>query len=364
MKIALVKQLYDMHGPWTTLRWQDTSPQDLITIWPGRALFWSMTVLLQADWYVVPQQLTTWHTLFSGANCSPDREIFSKYTRNLCQPQDIPYDNYDVVISLDPCLKPPHKSRTLFTYYLGEHGDMRYPCALQRPETGYDLFLAHRMENNAVPDHLPQAVAFPYLWETAITREVIRDHSVFEDAIMVEWRTLALLMGSRIYQGSRVQQPGQPASIGISETTARQAAQRMSFYLGRPVHYHLLKAGLYNRLPDPPLWGDMLHYLRTLASCRFYVSMFSYGSGQALVDAATVGSIVFGSPAMPFHRKVCHPACLCENLVEFPRQVQRVTASSDLQAEVLAWQDAALAQHFNKNPLNVLSQALEMKRRG
>ena len=111
MKVALVKQVLDTHGPWRSLAWGETSAADILRFWPGRALFWAMTVLLEADWYVLPQQTETWYTLMSGVGQAPDREILEKYTAGIRQPGDIPWDAYDLVISLDPILRPARRSR-------------------------------------------------------------------------------------------------------------------------------------------------------------------------------------------------------------------------------------------------------------
>ena len=59
LKVAFIKQVLDVHGPWSTVLWKDTTPRQLLDVWPGKATFWEMTCCLQADWYVIPQQLSS-----------------------------------------------------------------------------------------------------------------------------------------------------------------------------------------------------------------------------------------------------------------------------------------------------------------
>ncbi len=364
MKVALVKQLYDTHGPWASVPWSATSPTDLLKVWPGRALFWSMTVLLQADWYVIPQQTNTWYTWISGMAQPGEQAVIRKYTKDIIQPQAISWDRYDLVISLDACLRPPRAARPLFAYYTGEHFDVQYACSRRQPARGYDLFLAHMLDAPESLHRLPQAVACPYLWDSTVTRSLVQGTSHAADAVFVEWRTLALLSGDRTRQSHWAQTTGAQRTVGLTEDTARQIAARLEGYLGLPVRFRLFRNGLYSALPDPPRWGDAFAYLTQLADCRYYVSLFAFGPGQALVDAASVGALVFGTARLPYHRLICHPACLCADLEELPGRVRQVKNSPDLQAAVIACQEAALRQHFATQPQQVLAEAVARKRRG
>lgn len=367
MKVALVKQLLDTHGPWRSIRWAETSAAEIVRWWPGRALFWAMTVLLEADWYVLPQQGDTWYTQFSGVNQPADRAVIEQHTSQLRRPQEIPWDAYDVVISLDPCLRPPRNSRTLFAYYMNEHVDVLYTISRRKVLAGYDLFLDHRLQSALTLTRLSQPIACPYLWEGVITRQIVwpdAQVTLPEEAIFVEWRTLTLLAGERARQWRRHPHGAAPATLGLTEVEAAQLAERLARYFGLPVRYRLLRDGMYNHLPDPPQWGELLEYLRPLAQTRYYVSLFAFGAGQALVDAAAMGAIVFGSSKMAYHRLVCHPACLCATLDELPERVRQVQRAPDLQAEVLAWQATALRQHFDSAPRALLAAAAAQKRSG
>jgi hypothetical protein len=267
---------------------------------------------------------------------------------------------------LDPCLRPPQRRRTLFAYYLNEHVDVLYEVSQRNVLDGYDLFLDHYLSAAAALTGLPQPLAFPYLWESAVSRPLVRAHTAapaVEEAIFIEWRTLALLAGDRTRQAQRMVRGAGTATLGLTEAEATTLASRLSRYLGLPVSHRLLRDGVYNHLPDPPQWGELLDYLRPLARCRYFASLFAFGAGQALADAASMGALCFGHQSLPYHRLICHPACLCATLDEWPQRVRRVCSSPDLQAEALAWQDAALQAHFVDRPRQLLAAAVDRKRR-
>ena len=47
MKVAFVKQLLDTHGPWASVRWQETSPLELLDVWPGAVVASVLFVIVQ-----------------------------------------------------------------------------------------------------------------------------------------------------------------------------------------------------------------------------------------------------------------------------------------------------------------------------
>jgi hypothetical protein len=151
--------------------------------------------------------------------------------------------------------------------------------------------------------------------------------------------------------------------FGPWNDASEAAASRLQKVLGLPVRYK----GGFNRSPygvsDPPLWGDGAVYLEALASCRYYIAVGGMaGAGQAIGDAASLGCICIGQQDKPYHRMTCHPSCLCADLTEMPARLRKVASSRDLQAEVLAWQDAALRKQFAEEPLALLREALRLKR--
>jgi hypothetical protein len=346
VKVALVKQMYDVFGPWSTVLWKDTTPRGLFDLWPGRATFWEMACYLRADWYIIPQQFTGDYAQDAVLQIPGRAEVIQKHTRNIVAPEEIPFDRYDLVITFDPILKVPADSSTLFAYFVVEHWDRLYREAQRVPQGGYDLFLAHILDAPETVSSLPQPLAFPYLRDPETTQAVFRTEK--EDAVWVDFRTLTTL--------------GMAETYGPWVSTGHGAAKRLEETLQLPVRYKSsINENLYG-ITDPPSWGDAVLYFENLARCRYYVAVGTIaGAGQAICDAASLGLICIGQQDKSYHRLICHPMALCASMIELPRRMRAIAGSADLQREILGWQDAALREFFQRRPMAQLEAAIAMK---
>jgi hypothetical protein len=345
VRVAFIKQLFDVHGPWSTMLWKNTTPRRLLDVWPGKATFWEMTCCLKADWYVIPQQLSSDYTedILQRPGLG---EILSRHTRGIVAPEKIPVEQYDLVITFDPILSVPAESPALFAYFVVEHWDRLYQEALRAPLGRYDLFLAHMLDAPEKLVSLPQAVAFPYM------RDPDTVHAVFpaekEEAVWADFRTLTTL--------------GMAETYGMWVASGHAAAKRLEETLHLPVRYR----ASFNEHPygisDPPAWGDAAGYFDAMTRCKYYVAVGTInGAGQAICDAASLGCLCIGQEEKAFHRSICHPAALCAHMMELPRRLKAIVGSRDLQGEVRAWQDAALRDFFQRRPLALLDEALSIK---
>ncbi len=347
MRVAFIKQVLDVHGPWSTVLWENTTPRRLLDVWPGKATFWEMTCCLQADWYVIPQQLSSDYTqevrkYLGGA------EMVMRHTRNVVAPEKIPVEQYDLVITFDPIWAVPANSSTLFAYFVVEHWDRLYKEALLQPRGQYDLFLAHMLDAPKTIASLPQALAFPYLRDPDTVQAVFPAEK--EEAVWADFRTLTTL--------------GMAENYGMWVASGDAAAKRLEETLRMAVRYK----GSFNEnaygISDPPAWGDTVQYFDAMARCRYYVGVGTIaGAGQAICDAASLGCLCIGQQEKAFHRLICHPAALCTGMIELPRRLKAIAGSRDLQAEVRAWQDAALRDFFQQGPLALLEEAVSIKSR-
>lgn len=346
MKVAFVKQQLDVFGPWSTVQWKGTTPRGLFEIWPGRATFWEMACLLQADWYIIPQQFTGDYARDAVLQIPGRSEVIKQHTKNIVAPEQIPFDRYDLVITFDPILSVPADSSTLFAYFVVEHWDRLYAEAQRRLHGHYDLFLAHILDAPKTLNSLPQALAFPYLRDPDTVQAVF--HSEKEDAVWVDFRTLTTL--------------GMAETYGPWVSSGHGAAKRLEETLRLPVRYKSsTNENLYG-ISDPPTWGDAVHYFHQMAPCRYYVAVGTIaGAGQAICDAASLGLLCIGQQDKAYHRLICHPAALSASMIELPRRLRAITDSRDLQVEVLAWQDAKLRDFFQRRPLAQLEEAISMK---
>lgn len=346
MKVAVVKQLLDVSGPCSSVFWEAANPATLLTGWPGEASHWEMTALLKADWYVVPQKFHAGGTDDAVLRHPSYENMLREHTKNVRQPSSIPFVSYDVVISLDPILDIPSDIPTVFGYFVGEHLDRRYSRALRQPERRYDLFLAHMLDGIHAVRQLPQAISFPYLCDPRTMRAMFCSLER-EPAIFVDWRTLA-------YLTVRVQRDCDPA--------IQAAALRLQSVLHARVCFRQ-RAKYVNGAGHTPIWNDAAYYLAELSRCIYYASLRATGPGLGVPQAASLGCICFGAKETIYHRLLCHPECLCDDMEEFPERFRRVAGSRDLQGEILEWQDKQLRVNFAERPLQLLEEALELKQR-
>ena len=346
MRVALIKQTLDVHGPWSTVLWKNTTPRRLLDVWPGKATFWEMTCCLEADWYIIPQQLSSDYAeeimKYLGGT-----EMISQHTKGVVAPESIPVEQYDLVITFDPIWTVPADSPTLFAYFVVEHWDQLYDQSLQEPLGRYDLFLAHMLDAPKKLLSLPQSLAFPYLCDPDAA------HGTFpaekDDAVWADFRTLTSL--------------GMAENYGMWVATGHSAAKRLEETLGLPVRYKdTFKETRPYGISNPPSWGDAVDYFESMARCRFYIAVGTIaGAGQAICDAASLDCLCIGQQENAFHRLICHPAALCISMIELPRRLRAIVGSHDLQHEILAWQDTMLRDFFQRRPLELLEEAISIK---
>lgn len=348
MKTALIKQMYDVFGPWAGVKWADTSARKLFEVWPGKAVYWELTCILRGDWYIVPQSLESEYAKDAVHKVPGRAELIEKHVKNVTPVREIPLEEYDLVITFDPILEPPKGSRTVFGYYVQEHWDPLHGKSRRRPARNYDLFLNHMMDSREELRSLPQAIAFPYLHDAPMVRGEF--HPERRELAWVDWRTAMTLANRR---------------LGDSWCPEADAAlERLREVLGIEVRCRTASHAISYAISSTPAWGDAAEYYRELAECRYYIAVGRLaGAGQGLADAAAVGCVCVGQEDAAYHRLLCHPACLCTDMVQMTRKLQAVRQSSELQREILAWQDEKLEEHFRKKPLELLARAIELKRK-
>jgi len=349
LKVALVKQLFDVFGPWSGVKWLDTSPLKLFDVWPGKAVYWELTCMLQADWYIIPSALEG--DYFRDVLLKePDRtQLLEQHTKNVTAVDGIPFEDYDLIICFDAILDIPPGLPNLFAYYAQEHWDAIYSHSVKRPLNGYDLFLAHMMDAPSDLKRLPQAIAFPYLHDPKIVRPLFPPPK--QELAWIDWRTATTLAN-------------QPRDSSWSPETDA-ALVRAEETLGLPVRSGSTKNSKSYFIAAEPSWGDAAAYLQQLAECRYYLGVGRLaGAGQGLAEAAALGCLCIGQSDRAYHRLLCHPSCLLDDLFHLPATLRELRQSADLQAEVLDHQDRNLRLHFRDRPLSQLSEAIALKKRG
>ncbi|MDA8428601.1 MAG: FkbM family methyltransferase [Geobacteraceae bacterium] len=336
VKVAIVKQAYDVFGPWRSERYDSANPLNVLRKWPSKYCYLEATHLFQADWYVIPFCHDSKNV---RQKIDHHQQAFDNNVEDVRRIDEVPVDDYDVVISLDPILRPPRNSKALYAYFQNEHHHSEYGSSLKAPLPGYDLFLDHMLQAPAWIYDLPQPVAFPYPRSPLTVRNacgVTRNGSIWFDKRFV----MILTHGN--------------------EAADREGFDAIVTFLEKKFGARIVFR--YLNFEDMARWGDAYQYLQEMSACSYYVNLIACGAGQGLCDAASLGLICFGTPSLPYHRAICHPTCLCRDLAELEWKLSLVRNSVDLQQEIIAWQDAALSDRMVTQPLRLLQAAVEKKR--
>ena len=344
MRVAFIKHVLEPHGPWATLMADEVCPSGTLQLWPSKVTFLSPTVAWAADWYVVDCEIPWQSAHYGHIVGSQERiKLMRKYTAGVMAPDEVPVEDYDVVIALYPWVKP--RGDALFTYTIQEHWDPLFLQSCARVMDGYDLHLDGMFSSRYELEEMPQSIGFPFPKFPQELRQVVGTVEK-SGAAWIDGRVLLAMIDRKLW----------------NEEEARTAAEDMARVLGIPLRY----SGDFWReafgLSDPPRWGDGLAYLRALAACKYYISMGrSWAPGEAICDAAALGCICIGDYRKLYHRLVCHPLCMVGDEQDLKAVAWQVFDSPSLQAEALAYQERMLRQHFQDRPMDVLAKALSMK---
>ena len=150
-----------------------------------------MTCCLKADWYVIPQQLSSDYTQNVLQNPGLG-ELLSRHTQQHCRrPSKIPVEQYDLVITLIRFVSArgfAHALRLLRRRALGQPLQgvhVRAARALRSVSRAYD----GRPENAC--HRFPRRLAFPYLRDPDAVRAAFPAEK--EEAVWADFRTLTTL---------------------------------------------------------------------------------------------------------------------------------------------------------------------------
>jgi len=341
MRTCFVKSAHITPLSWESLRYP--GPKKLLDSLPFGALDFSLMVKLEADTWVI-----------SDASRKIDlglRAKMERLHRNIVPISEIPWDDYDCVISYDPIICKdvikchPH---ILWCYREMSVNRKRAEEALKknRPYGGYDLYLEERLHARRQLKRIPQAIAFPYAHDSDMMRELIVPRN--EPAVFIE-----------------------PRNIPQRERDRVKMRAEFSNICGLPIR-HAPFPDFDTVLPKfiPALVSDSrkkilrtTDYLNLVGSCKYYLSWRKrLVVGQALIEAAVLGLIIVAPDRSLYSGLLCHPRCVT-HAGQPPdlRLIKKIEKNPDRQAEILAHQDKALRSLF-QGTLEILDRALKMKR--
>jgi hypothetical protein len=347
-KVCFVKQTYIVNGPWKSLRYP--GPEKMLGALPWRSQNYAFFVGMETDFWVTKGRETSRMYRHIPDELSMMREAH----KNVVAWGDIPWDEYDIVISYEPIIPDEiilAHPKILWVYHEPSHRSGRSQQAAAHsggvPLGAYDLFWDDFMRPTKELKQLPQSISFPYFAHPTILKDAVKPTN--ERAVFVDSRH----------------------TWDIDENERARLAREWQSLCGLPIRYApggKITLGRSHRrlLVD----GEMLQcrqYLELLGSCKYkLVWRKKQVGGQAAIEAASLGLIVVANSNGVYHKMLCHPFCLIPPggpARTALRKVQKIEANQKLQAEILHYQDRMLMKKFWHPGLAILHDALEMKRR-
>jgi hypothetical protein len=296
-RILFVKQEIDVFGPWRSITWENETPISVLNTFLYKPTFWEMTGFLRADWRIVPRNDDN-HYYQNYIKPYPRVcGLLERHQTDICRLEEIPFENYDLVIANEPCIPLSTISRfpqTRFFYFLNEHSTIYVQQKLS-PRPGYAAFLDHMCGEIGEPG--TRALDMPYLRAPDMVRKCFpRVRHIERPRIWLDARTVIRETGS-----PGVWPPACDQFVKSLQSVDWDISCRSELYQR---HYNI---------PEPG-HDDAAAYYGALSGADFFIGIAAAGAGQSLCDAASLGLVYIGTPRLIYHRLICHPKCLCENL--------------------------------------------------
>lgn len=342
-RTLFVKQDVDVFGSYTSFKWNQETAQSIIRKFPYKPTYWEMICYLEADWAIIKTTRNDEFTRY--VKQWPHLIELIKVQQSSSVPDDsIDFSGYDIVISFEPCLPATAIGKfsrtTRFFYFFNEHAHHLYNDHITSPARGYEALLDH-MCGSTVRGKLSEnrAISFPYLRDPTSMRSTFPSPKRAIRNLWIESRTIM------------------QAATGSSEGLWSEACSEYLHSLVRTAPIPILSrpkiyTQFYNALPIEA--QDGMHYLEDLSKAYFFVGLAAAGAGQTLCDAASLGLICFGSDRLPYHRMVCHPDNLCNDIAAAVERASMLAKDEARSNFYRAYQDQQIRTHMQRAPLRRL----------
>lgn len=351
MKVCIIKQLYDVLGPNTSFKYKDITIDDIFNNHIAKYNGLESYLLFEADSYILNSYNFTRHECECIKNNNLDNNVEVKkiYFNNLgktISEKDIPYGEYDIVWCRDPILNNIKHYKIVYPRTLFIYEEVEHERGTSNKSNFYDLILKHNKSNFANSIKLPSVISFPYPKCPDKIRNIINIDKIYQ--IYIDYRDICKLCNC--------------------EERDKFKDKIKSFYNYIKNRYKIpIVCNLQNSLSGCCFSfegvSDVKPYLELLGKSKYYVS--TYGRvGQALVDAACLNCICFGTSKSHNHKILCHPFTLFNNF-QLPEtiltKINEIENNKTLEKEILEYQNQRLYKYYVDYQKNVLKKALELK---
>jgi hypothetical protein len=354
IKVLFVKQQHDFNGPWASYQYEDGIESTILAAFRGKTSLYELLLFFKADVLLTPTKYgSPWLTPFL------QNKQYTDYVSSVTTAYDITQidlSKYNVIISHDPILKDyiPHIKENyphiVTAYILAEHTSWQ----MHQLGLGYDLFLDHTFNMVDEVTRLPQAVNFSFPRTPETLRQLFETDS--RNEVYYDYRSINYFVVTELLKDDNLDRDGY---------TATQAEVDSFYNIVQDYGVSTIRISAKTQVPfmlDLSNPHECIEYYQTLGKVRYFISIANR-VGQAAVDAASLGCIVFGNYQSRIHRELCHPYTLMEDfthtdLISKLRELQNDTS---LQQEVLDYQNKQLDKHFIQQPMDTIKAAIRLK---
>lgn len=351
LKVLFVKQAYDNLGPKSSYGWSDDiSAEGLLKHFCGKTSLFETLLYYKSDFLIVPTPFgSPW--LNTLLQLPQYKEFIESTTKNVLNPTDVNFGDYDVVITHDPILGPwmdelkKKFKNTVFAYIMVEHTSWQ----MHGEGFKYDLWLDHTMGSTNDMVRIPQAINYMFPRVPEVVQSMFKEDS---PSIFIDYRSY----GHFISKGkSNVALTGSDITNfnRLNFTKLKLPLETISETSLKPYMFVTNSA-------------DSIDYYKKLNRAKYYVTIANR-VGQAAFDAASMGCLVIGNSKSKLHNLICHKDCLMSGdftQSDVIKLIDKIESDGNYYNKLITHQNEMLQKWAIDYPMDMLKSAVKLKREG
>jgi len=348
LRVLFIKQVHDNVGPKTSYGYtKDISAKDLLSHFNGKTSLFETLLYYKCNFIIIPTKVgSPW--LNTLLQLPQYKEFIESTTKNVLNPTDVNFGDYDVVITHDPILGPwidklkKKFKNTVFAYIMVEHTSWQ----MHAEGFKYDLWLDHTLNatNNIV--RLPQAVNYFF---PRVPDVVSGMFNYPKNSIFIDYRSYGHFIGD---------------SNNVMLTTQQILEFNNSLDIKLPIELiseTSLKPYMFVTNSD-----DSIAFYQKMSRAKYFVTIANR-VGQAAFDAASMGCLVIGNSKSKLHNLICHKDCLMSGdftQSDVIKLIDKIESNGDYYNKLITHQNEMLQKWAIDYPMDMLKSAVKLKREG
>lgn len=341
MKVLIIKEVIDLHGPIKSFNFKDISFKDLLELHIYKLTGITSILNFEADYIIINRE----PTLFFKKKYWKDPK-YSKYfelENKVINVKDIDYEPYDIIWCKDAILdnikflKQKYENK-LFIYEDTEHH-------WKNNNYNYDVILDHVNTDLKFPSKLNTSISFPYIQSPNIFRKEFNTNK--EKEVFFEYRDIL-----RYKNKSEMN----------TELFYNQLVNRIKDKYDFKLNSTFLYSNIYEN-DNSRIHNETEKYCNLIGKSKYGI-LTSPRLGQTLPLFASFKCIVIGNKKSINSKLICHPFCIFDDFTEIDtvmKKILEIENNPKLYDEIIKYQDRLLYKNFVNYQNDVLNHCLKLK---